>query len=91
MLAGVPVVAVGTRGTIETMGGCGLTVGLDDDRAAADAIERLVRDDALRSRIAAQASARARARFDIGAMVSGTVGVYELVLGETMPRCRVTP
>ncbi len=88
MLAGVPVVAVTTSGTIETMGGFGVTVGPDDDRAAADAIEHLVCDDAFRTRMAAEASAYARARFDIGAMVSGTVGVYESVLGETLQHCR---
>lgn len=90
MLAGVPVVAVNTRGTIETLGDCGLTVGLDDDRAAADAIERLARDAALRARVAAEASAYSRARFDVGAMVAGTVKVYEDVLGGALP-CRQNP
>jgi len=87
MLAGVPVVAVNTRGTLDALGGCGLTVDLDDDRAAAAAIERVIRDDALRARLAAQASASARARFDIGATVTGTIKVYEAVLGGAI-ECR---
>jgi glycosyltransferase involved in cell wall biosynthesis len=89
MLAGVPVVAVNTRGTLEALGGCGMTVGLDDDRAAADAIERLVRDPALRARVAAEEFSEARARFDIGATVAGTVRVYESVLGGAL-ECRQT-
>jgi glycosyltransferase involved in cell wall biosynthesis len=91
MLAGVPVVAVKTRGTLEALGGHGLTVGLDDDSGAADAIERLVRDDALRAELAAQASAAARARFDIAAMVAGTVKVYEAVLGGAIECHQIRP
>jgi glycosyltransferase involved in cell wall biosynthesis len=91
MLAGVPVVAVNSRGTLEALGGCGLTVGLDDDRAAADAIERLVRDNALRAGLAAQASTAARARFDIRAMVAGTVKVYEAVLGGAIECHQIRP
>jgi glycosyltransferase involved in cell wall biosynthesis len=91
MLAGVPVVAVNARGTLETLGGCGLTIGLDDDVAAADALERLARDGSLRARLAAEASATARARFDIGEMVAGTVRVYEGVLGGELRDSRVRP
>ena len=80
MLAGVPVVAVNTAGTLETLGGCGIAVSLDDDEAAAAAVERLARDGALRARMADEAMASSHGRFDIEATVAGTQAVYEDVL-----------
>jgi glycosyltransferase involved in cell wall biosynthesis len=80
MLAGVPVVAVNTPGTVETLGGCGIAVGLDDDPAAASAVESLARDTALRSRMAEEAMASSRGRFDIDATVEATEVVYDDVL-----------
>lgn len=80
MLAGVPVVAVNTAGTLETLGGCGIAVGLDDDQAAASAVEGLARDGALRARLAGEAMVSSRERFDIGVTVAGTQAVYDDVL-----------
>ncbi len=91
MLAGVPVVAVGTRGVVETIGEHGLSVALDDDRAMADAIERLVRDGAFRSHLTARAAAHARSHFGIEAMVAGNLRVYESVLGGPLVRREGTP
>jgi len=91
MLAGVPVVAVGTPGVVETIGEYGISVARDDDRAMADAIERLVRDEAFRSHLTARAAAYARAHFGIDAMVAGNLRVYESVLGVPVPRREDAP
>jgi glycosyltransferase involved in cell wall biosynthesis len=80
MLAGVPVVAAATGGTIETLAGHGLTMALDDVHGAADAIERLVKDAELRAALADAARTHARAQFGIDVMVDRTLGVYRDVL-----------
>ena len=58
----------------------GLRVPVRDGIALADAIERLVRDAPLRTRLAAAARAKAIARFDERSVIARTVDVYrELV------------
>ena len=78
---GVPPVAFAVGGLPELIedGGCGLLAPAGDTGAFGDAVTRLVRDDALRARLAAAGPARARA-FDAARMVAGTLHVYQTVL-----------
>ena len=66
MACGVPAVTTSISGIPEVVddGVTGLIVPVDDPAATADAIERLGRDPALARRIAANAAARVRERFD---------------------------
>lgn len=51
-----------------------------DARALADALRTLVRDDALRERMGAEARRWVRERFSVEAMARGTLAVYESLL-----------
>lgn len=55
----------------------GLTVPVGDPEALAHALQRLVGDDELRTRLGAQARERARAEFTIERMAADTRAVYE--------------
>jgi glycosyltransferase involved in cell wall biosynthesis len=60
-------------------GRTGLLVAPRDHEAMADAIVRLLRDDALRARMGAAGAARVRERFSVERMVQDTLAVYERV------------
>ncbi len=68
MLARRALVASRTQGLVEVVrdGETGVLVEPDDARALADAIARLLDDDALRARLARQGEADAHARFSVG-------------------------
>jgi len=76
--AGVPVVATPVGGIRETVieGETGLLVPVDDGRALAAAICRLLDEPALAQRIAAEAGRRARSNFSAAAMVHRTLTFY---------------
>jgi len=59
----------------------GLVVSPGDVRALAEALDTLVRDDALRERLGRQARERAVAEFSIPRMVERTLGVYHEARG----------
>ena len=61
----------------------GLLVPVKDGVALADAIERLVRDPALRNTLGAAARKKAIAEFDERIVVARTLGVYAELLGST--------
>jgi glycosyltransferase involved in cell wall biosynthesis len=58
--ARLPVVATAVGGVPELVAGCGLLVGAENADAAAEALERLASDDALRAELLDGASARVR-------------------------------
>jgi len=59
MAAGLPVVATRTGGLPGLIGEAGLLVPVGDSRAVADAVERLLGDEALRRRLSSEARSRA--------------------------------
>lgn len=83
MSLGVPPVAFAVGGIPELIENhvSGLLVAPGDTRAFAAACSSLVVDDAARRQLGARGPERA-AQFSVEAMVTGTQGVYERVLGE---------
>ena len=81
MACGKPIVATTAGGIPEVVvdGTTGLLVAPRDDEAMADAIVRLLRDEALRRRMAAAGEARVRDRFSAERMVQETLAVYARV------------
>jgi glycosyltransferase involved in cell wall biosynthesis len=82
MAAGTPCVAteaIGNRDIIDD-GASGLLVPIDDSQAAADALIRVLRDDALRARLGEGALKRAR-DFDAATMADRTVALYQECVG----------
>jgi len=78
MACGVPTITTAVSGIPEVIddGVTGLIVPVDDPRATADAIERLRRDPALASRIAANAAALVRERFDGDALTADLARLF---------------
>jgi glycosyltransferase involved in cell wall biosynthesis len=78
---GVPVAATRAGGIPEVIVDeeCGLLADREDPRALGDAIARLIRDDALRARVRANARPRAN-EFSVERMTDRTIAVYESVL-----------
>ena len=82
--AGTPVVSTAlTTGVpfVNQDGVTGLVVSPGDVRALAEALDTLVRNDALRERLGRQARERAVAEFSIPRMVERTLGVYHEARG----------
>jgi glycosyltransferase involved in cell wall biosynthesis len=82
---GVPVVASAVGGLVEAVadGETGILVPARDPPALAAAVARLLRDPALRRRMADAGRARVRERFGVGAMVAGTRAAHgRLLRGE---------
>lgn len=78
---GVPVAATRAGGIPEVIVDeeCGLLADTEDPRGLGDAIARLIRDDALRARVLANAKPRAN-EFSVERMTDRTIAVYESVL-----------
>jgi glycosyltransferase involved in cell wall biosynthesis len=78
---GVPVAATRAGGIPEVIVDeeCGLLADIEDPRALGGAIGRLIRDDALRTRVRANAKRRAN-EFSVERMTDRTIAVYEGVL-----------
>jgi glycosyltransferase involved in cell wall biosynthesis len=68
-------------GNADAVGEAGLVFPAGDVAAMADEISRLAADPELRDSLGTAAMARARERFSIAGMVSGTEAVYESALG----------
>jgi glycosyltransferase involved in cell wall biosynthesis len=85
MAAGRPIVATRAGGIPEVVvdGVSGLLVPPRDAHALAEAILGMLRDEALRQRLAEAGFARVRARFSVDRMVEETLGVYAAVAGTT--------
>jgi glycosyltransferase involved in cell wall biosynthesis len=96
MRAGIPVVASRVGGVAEIVedGTTGVLVTPGDARGLADAVERLLRDDALRARIAANAYRQVLDRHDLWEMVEGHRAAFasalDRVAGARPPRARQT-
>ena len=80
---GLPVIATDVRGCRQVVdhGETGLLVPVRDAGALAEAIERVVSDDELRSRMGAAGRRKALAEFDDRQQVATTVTLYEKLLG----------
>lgn len=83
MAASKPAVASAVGGVPEVLadGETGFLVPPKDDRALADAIVRLLKDEGLRNRMGIAALARARRLFTVERMVQETVNAYRRLLG----------
>lgn len=79
MAASKAAVATAAGGIPEVMvdGETGFLVPPRDQRAMAQRLVQLLKDDALRARLGDAALRRARARFTVERMVDGTLGVYD--------------
>jgi glycosyltransferase involved in cell wall biosynthesis len=73
MAAGVPIIATDVPACREVLdcGRCGLLVPLGDFVALADAIRRLLDDEALRKKLVDAASERVRMHYDVKRMAAG--------------------
>jgi rhamnosyl/mannosyltransferase len=83
MTNGIPIVCteLGTGTTfINRPGETGLAVRPGDPAALAEALNRLLRDEALRRRLGENARARAHEHFSLESMMRGVIGVYEEAL-----------
>ena len=83
MAASVPVVNTALNSGVPYVSlheNTGFTVPPGDSFALADAINRLLADDALRHRFGTAARARLESHFTVGAMVAQTVAVYTSIL-----------
>ena len=79
MHRGVPVVASNVQGTNELVidGETGFLVPVNDVRAFADRVSRLLLDDRLRIGMGARAMARARSEFSLTRQIEAYTAVYE--------------
>ena len=80
MGAGLPLVLTEVGGNpelVNTGGVCGLLAPYGDEEAYADAIARLLEDDALRTRCAAAARAKARGEFDLYNLLDKLFEIYK--------------
>jgi glycosyltransferase involved in cell wall biosynthesis len=86
---GLPVAATRAGGIPEVIvdQACGLLADVENPVALGDAIVRLVRDDALRARVRANARPRAN-EFSVERMTDRTIAVYEGVLARRGGRSR---
>lgn len=84
MAAGKPVVATRVGGVPHLVadGETGLLVDVGDEAGLADALARLLADDALRTRMAARARQAAEQRFRADAVARQTYAVYQQILRE---------
>lgn len=84
MAAGRPIVATPAGGTAEMVGDgeAGLVVPFGDSEALADAIKKLIADDALRAQMGARARQLAEDRHRLSTVVTKTIEYYRDVLGE---------
>ncbi|HEU4617532.1 MAG TPA: glycosyltransferase family 4 protein [Gammaproteobacteria bacterium] len=82
LAAGVPVAASAVGGIVDVIepGAHGLLVPHDDRAAWIEAIDSIVCDSALRTRLAASGRARVEAEFSARRMAEGNLAVYEAVL-----------
>lgn len=80
MLAGTAIVASQASGIPEAIvsGEHGLLTPSADSEALADALDKLIRDEPYRSRLAAQAKERALAEFTVGAMTDAYEELYKV-------------
>jgi glycosyltransferase involved in cell wall biosynthesis len=85
MLAGTPVVASETSGIPEAIvsGEHGLLTPPGDTAALATALGRLIRDEAYRLRLAANAQDRALSEFTISAMTDAYEAVYRAAVSDS--------
>ena len=83
MAAGVPVVGTEAGGMPESVidEETGLLCPIRDGKAIAGAVLRLLNEPELAARCAENAGAKVRAEFSTESMVSGTVAVYEDLIG----------
>jgi glycosyltransferase involved in cell wall biosynthesis len=90
--SGVPVIATDIRGSrqVVTHGQTGLLVPLHDPVALAEAIERLVAEPRVRTRMGIAGREKAEAEFDDRAVISKTLDAYERVLPATSSTRRRT-
>jgi alpha-1,3-rhamnosyl/mannosyltransferase len=79
MASGTPVIASNTTGLAETVGDAGLTIDPRSIEDMADAMERVLNDDALRERLVAAGLDRA-AEFTWARAAAATAGVYREAL-----------
>jgi glycosyltransferase involved in cell wall biosynthesis len=84
MAAGLPVVSTNCDGVVDIVvdGATGLFVPPGDPEALASAIERLLEDAGLRSRLGAAGRARVLSHFDLAAGIGKLEQIYEEVLEE---------
>ncbi len=80
MAAGVPVLGSSSGAIPEVIGDAGLVVPERDPAALAAALDRLLRDAALRAELSARGSRRAAEQFAWPAVVQRTVALYETAL-----------
>lgn len=83
LAAGVPVVAAAAGGVPDVIedGVTGLLVAPSDSAALAEAIDRMLSDRTLRSRVIEAGAAKVEQEFSIARMVRGNLEVYREVLG----------
>jgi glycosyltransferase involved in cell wall biosynthesis len=88
MWAGMPVVSTRVNGAVEVIRHehNGLLTDVGDKDSFANAIHRLLSDDALRQRLSDNARREVRDRFSLEAMVAAHVEVYEKVAARWRPR-----
>ena len=79
MASGTPVIASNTTGLAETVGDAAITIDPRSPEEAAEALRRLLNDDALRNRLVAAGHARA-AEFTWGRAAGATADVYRQAL-----------
>ena len=87
MAAAVPVVVTDAGGNRELVvdGVTGFMVPVDDPKAVADRIGRLLSDPDLRRTMGEKGADRVRERFTVGRMVADTAGFYMETLAERVP------
>ena len=85
MAAGVPVISTTTGGIPELLGnGAGILVPPEDCEALADAIQLLMKDSEMRSKLSAQGRAKIEKEFAISAIVKKLVELFTQELGEEL-------
>jgi glycogen synthase len=85
MRAGLPIVAADVGGIAEALDGAGRLVAAGDPRSLAQAIDELLTDRALASRLGAMACERARA-YEWSELAGKVLEVYRAVLERSEPR-----
>jgi glycosyltransferase involved in cell wall biosynthesis len=79
MRAGLPIVATGVGGISEALGGAGRLVAAEDPRSLAQAVDELLTDRALASRLGRRARERARS-YEWSELAARLLEVYRAVL-----------